>query len=592
MAKPKSKSIAWKALKHAQGPATRVPAQVTQLASETPLERNDAYSLLRGALVGKEQWFDASGPAAGLLLDSFQQAKEPHRTLILVADIVGADHARAWAAGTVSMDGAAVRAEVINRKAVVVAALQHESPAVRGAAAVLLALLPEIRDEVVHLLEPIARHDLAPVVRAATLVSLAACGHGGVLEEGRKSEDQVVRGAAAVAALRLDATRAFGAEREGLEQWLAWQPASPDVDHQLAWFATYQVSPWYRDLPRPDAPARGLAALARARGDASVRGVLDLSFALAESSKLEGVAVQATKIALDLGGFANVGNAGDDRVILPEELSEPQRFVAAGLAKTLLLPRGGFGLPAAGGCRRRWLGLEPPGPLEQGVDVKLPRGSVRMPVWRAVDELHKQPRDPLPEQVDHVLTGLDRWEALILLHACSYGVRLMSGDGLDEEIGRLPAAREEVRARAAKVADDLADRYSAGERMGTPVFRYPLATALLFLPLVRRGDPIDPRWDVLVSVVAQPSVIEVLKALPRERCEAILLSFISNSPPAQLQQNVGNVLQLLPVCPTRRLGELVVQKAMAFEKTLPDWNKYVLDNMRKLAETHPDLRPA
>jgi hypothetical protein len=248
--KPKSKPVAWKSLKHAQGAATRVPTQIEQLSSDKPLERDDAYSLLRGALVGREEWFGASAPAVALLLDdALESAKEPHRVLLLVADIVGADHGRAWAADSVAAGGAAVRTEVVERRKLVESRLGHESAAVRSAAAVLLALLPEVRREIVAELLRLAREDAAAVVRATAILSLAACGDDAVLKDARKAKEAIVRGAAAVAALRLDPKSPFDAERAGLEDWLTWLPPqdfrsqvageTPSADEQVAWFATY-----------------------------------------------------------------------------------------------------------------------------------------------------------------------------------------------------------------------------------------------------------------------------------------------------------------------------------------------------------------
>ena len=86
----------WKKLKHAEGPATEVPSQVAALIGRPDLPAFDAAGSLGAELVGDGKWFSATAPAAALLLDRLSQAHRKHVILMLVADMVGADHARAW----------------------------------------------------------------------------------------------------------------------------------------------------------------------------------------------------------------------------------------------------------------------------------------------------------------------------------------------------------------------------------------------------------------------------------------------------------------------------------------------------------------
>ncbi len=309
---------------------------------------------------------------------------------------------------------------------------------------------------------------------------------------------------------------------------------------------------------------------------------------MAERAEKGPIPVQVTKVALGVGGFDNVGNVMGDRVLGPEDLSEPRRSVALRLARTWLLPGGGFGLPAAGRTRRRWLGLDAPGPLEQEIEVKVDGKARRWPVWRAFVGLHKRFAAPFPEPIEQALSGLDRWEALVLLYSSSYGSQSIGEGTIEAELGRVPAGKELER-RAAELADDLLERCAASDRMGAPLYRSAAATALLFLPLMRKAIPIDPRWDVLVGVENQPFVIEVLRGLPEERRERIFRRYMETTEPAQLQQNAATLLQVLPTFPTRAAARTLVDHAQRMKDLRPDWTEYIVDAIKQLAKTHPGL---
>jgi len=125
---PNALKTNWRSLKHALGPATKGPDLVKDVVGAKAQTRIESYDMLRGALVGEGQWFDASAPAASLLLDPVAGASEPHVLLMLVADILGADHARVGFRRGVGR-GPGARREVTERKRAVFDALEESGSA-------------------------------------------------------------------------------------------------------------------------------------------------------------------------------------------------------------------------------------------------------------------------------------------------------------------------------------------------------------------------------------------------------------------------------------------------------------------------------
>ena len=139
----------WKKLKHAEGPATRVPQQVAALTGEPEGPAIEAAHTLASTLIGKGAWFSASGPAVALLLDTLPKARRKHWVLMIVADILGADHLRAWLAG--SQGPAApkeVAAAALERGDLLLGLLDSPSANERAAALLVLAMVPALAQEI------------------------------------------------------------------------------------------------------------------------------------------------------------------------------------------------------------------------------------------------------------------------------------------------------------------------------------------------------------------------------------------------------------------------------------------------------------
>ena len=148
------KRIDWSQLQHAQGPATLVPKQVKELIGRNPLAREESLTLLRTTVVGDAAWFDCSGPVVTMLLGSLSKADEPDVVLALVADVLGADHRRAWLNPSLEPAGHEAEARsAAGAQAKRLLALATDKRAnVRSAADLVLATLPELRDDSMPLL--------------------------------------------------------------------------------------------------------------------------------------------------------------------------------------------------------------------------------------------------------------------------------------------------------------------------------------------------------------------------------------------------------------------------------------------------------
>lgn len=593
----------WKKLSHAQGAAKAVPSQAKKLAGRDAGAAETAFGDLCAALVRRGQWFDASAPTVALLLDALPRAKEKDLVLVLLAEIAGADHARAWIAPSDDAIPEDVQAAVVSRKQALFDALASKERDARAAALVALATLPALAAEALPLVRARAATDPEEIVRASALIALGRLGAGdpesaALIDKARApGSPPLVRGAAALAWLRQDPARRADSVATDIEAWLTWpgQDIEPDAP-QLPWFGGLRAG-WYSMTQRSSAVARGLAELARARGDADAVVALVLRIGQESASGL--AARRAGEVILDLGGFRELRPDRNNvpSVALPEELSPAQRAIAEKLAATMLLPAAGHGLPAAGACRRRWIGQEPAGPLEAPVEIELDGAKRSLPLWRAYADIEaRRPfPPPLPPQLDGLIAGLPRWQALVELAARSYGcmeVRVIAPAALARELGAVPHD-DAFFALAARLADDLAARFAAGARAGAPLRPdFPLS-ALLLLPFVRAGRPLDPRWDALVHVGAQPEAREILAALPPERREAIVWESVRGAAPNAIP-GIQEAIAVLDLAPSQRIGENLLRRLAnpAVKGFFRDKADTFLARVRELAEREPGLREA
>lgn len=554
-----TKTIEWETLEHAQGPATRVPGTLKKLSGKPEQARVDAFDVLRDSLVGNDHWFSASGPAAEALLTAVGKAPEPDLLLVLAADVVGADHVRGW----LESPGAPVNPE---QRAVVETALAHVStltaqlkaknPRARAGATVLMAMLPSLAGEWLPLLLDRIERDADEVVRASALLAVSRLGEGhpkalAVTEAALSSSSPLLRGAATLAQLRLDPSREFAANAQGISDWLSTQPTLRERKPWLPWFGGLEVA-WYTMHQKLDASAHALLALAKKRGREAE--LIDTCLQLGSSEP-------PPRLARRLGALILAGSGlstHPESVVRPfDELSEGERAVARRLATTTLLPKAGHGLPSAGNSRRRWAGLDAPGPLEQLVDIELDGKQRKVAFWYAVRELNARKveradkgQGPFPAPVAAAVAGADRWQAIAELLCMNYATSCLIADRFDDEFFPIELDQRLLRV-AASVADDLVSRAHAAHRDELPAITSAVASAWVLLPFVRTGTPINENWDVLVEIGKDALAREIFGALPSGRRETRLLAYIGADWKApHLTSVFERSLSLLPLVPT------------------------------------------
>lgn len=516
----------WRSLRHRLGPATRVPKQLRKLCDEDYSEAREAFDVLYGTLLGTGEWFGATAPTVGALLEIVGQAPRPEWLWFLVAEMLGADHVRGWLAPPEQGPPPEVVAEIATHLDVLEDASRADDSAVRACVQLVWAMLPEFSRQSLPLLQRAARADDDAMVRASALLALGRIGIADppslellqtIAHDGAALP--LVRGAATLAAVRAVARSSLPDARAGIEAWLSWENPADDTG-TLPWFGGLYLLQIRQFL---NAPARGLAEIASSRNERDA--LMELSFELGTSSACPAVAKHAGDLVLWLADFAQFGGGlRNSRDAVPfEKLSPAQAHFARRLASTRLLPEAGVGLPASGLPRRRWCGLAPEGPLDSMVEVDLDRESRRVPRWEALSGYNIA-----KARVQQSLAPLspdDRWQASLELVAGCYGDRakiVLS----DEEIEQLlaePAGNERLR-RARELADDFALRFAEQLRLGVGEPPSQAFAALLLLPLVRAGQPLPPAWDVLLPVDEGPLAKELFAAVPEERLAAIRLA--------------------------------------------------------------------
>jgi hypothetical protein len=239
--------------------------------------------------------------------------------------------------------------------------------------------------------------------------------------------------------------------------------------------------------------------------------------------------------------------------------------------------------------------------MEKPVTIPLGKKKVKLPLWKAWAELEARRiwGAPMSPPLDAMLSATERWQAIVEASAQSYGeykgTQDVSGDRIERELAAV-AADAEIASLAARLADDLATRLAAVEREEGDVLVDPLSGALLLLPLVRAGRPVEPRWDLLVRVSATPQSRELMSALPPARREALLWRFVRNRKPHDVA-GIGDALAVLDLAPSLRIGEnlaarLAHPKVRDFFDSFPPTADERLAQMRELAKKAPELRRA
>ena len=523
-------NVDWKKLKHAQGPATRVPLQIQELSKAGHPSDAAAFQLTE-ALVVEGKWLATSAPAAELLVEQLTKkgAKPTPAALRLLGDLAAGDHL--WFIGPEApakraKDKAGQATLGLARAAIPLAVkwLLDEEPERRAAAVFFLALVDDAASGAK--IAELARDDAAPEIRGGAALAL-----GFYSREGHASAE------AALAKLEGDGFVTAGRWAAGV---IAGEPITDDATAAAirGWFASWAPAllPWGRSQP-----LRLVEALMRIVPDGEKLAPILARAASAGDRFL-------CKLAIELAGFDRSFHQYD--VAKAASLSPLQRATAEAL---IGVPQPLFwmdaGLPGSRVTAERWLGLAPSGPLER-VEKD---GRMR---WERVRALYDAKKTPSAEAIIGAsLEGLGPAEQLevateLLLGAYKILIQI-DAKITPTALGELAhAAGNDAVPWARGVATFAANAYARSENTNQLSASHLLVVLGV---LVDAGVSLDPSWDRLVWLDGSPEARKVIAAMPAPRRSAIVvgqLAGYATKTPVLAARELDKVAGLLDVAGT------------------------------------------
>jgi hypothetical protein len=242
--------------------------------------------------------------------------------------------------------------------------------------------------------------------------------------------------------------------------------------------------------------------------------------------------------------FESVAFPTDVHGVRAETLTAEQRAVAIALTELdLPSPLRSTTFPAHRNVRRRWLGLDPAGPLEQLTTFTIGDVTYVEPIWRMAKiianlEMSYEDRRALRQRFDAQFTLDERlrlWGEVNSAHPYIWDLPSTAFFNWGEDTGLIDQLRGEGAAWAAAFLDQLVEA-NADTR-----FR-DLVPA--FMALVRAGVSIA-RWDSLL-VLHRPFAREVLCMLPEAQRARSALEALKRVHPHTALLTATEVLPVLP----------------------------------------------
>lgn len=515
--------IDWATLKDRTGKAAGVGQALDKLRSADREQRRVGLSALEQSLYLQKQWFSAGAAAIPVLgaIASSSESTERHQLLALITNVVTSDHRGLVTTGydredeklkpDLSQKGAIAALAAATREAPRWQGfLSDPDPRVRTAAAFLLAFLPDSASTSIPLLEDRLSREEEPFARSSLLLSLGILG----MRAEQKTRDRIgakagaisvapqepalVRGVAAVSRLYFD--------RSAL-------PVSLDpllVELLLMGDLGSERWPWI--FGRVDAL---VSRLLIDRADDGRRSASLLTEALLSTQGQHALTAEWYKAIDEL-------TLGADRDIpMPSELSPFQRLILVRLAD---LPQTASSLrdvPHHPMDFRCWLGLEPPGTLEQEVDFSLAGQSGQGPLWKLLFKFSRKPFGEAIEVLAQALAPATLLSALIESQFRRYNFSI----GNIGQVANFAAGHADCDWAIATAKDVLRLRpeLEPGSRFGAGN----VLLARLPASLTGSGDYINEPWDRLVSVgMPRDLARRCVARLHPERRESALLRLL------------------------------------------------------------------
>lgn len=265
-----------------------------------------------------------------------------------------------------------------------------------------------------------------------------------------------------------------------------------------------------------------------------------------------------------------------------EALTPAQRSVAISLTELDLPSPLRSSFPAQREVRRRWLGLDPKGPLEQSVTFTLDDVTREEPIWRWVKLVHGK-WNQLPQ--DAYLAVRAAFDAQFSIEerlrlwgevnsTCPRVWDLPSTAFFNW--GEQPELFDQLHGKGAEWARSYLDSVHADTSKTQLHDLMPP-----FMALVRAGVPIEPPWDARMPLLVRYAR-EFLRAVPESRREASALASLRLGHPANA---LKVIIEILPVLPSAALLALALE---CIPKSMGSPRKH-RRALREAAGTHSKL---
>jgi len=278
--------------------------------------------------------------------------------------------------------------------------------------------------------------------------------------------------------------------------------------------------------------------------------------------------------------FSAVSYPEDLCGVRAETLTPDQRAVAIAMTELDLRSPLRSAFPEHRAVRRRWLGLEPAGPLEQIVTFTLDEVTYVEPVWRMAKIVHMRWNTPSYQEV------AQRFEAQFSMEE---RLRLWGEVNNTEprawylpqaaffDYGRYPELIDQLRGEGHAWAASYLDRVLEQPNVNLQI--RDLVPA--FMALVRAKVAIEPRWDALLQLQRRYAR-ELVLALPEPRRASTCLKALARIHPGYAP---AVAIELLPVVPDVAIAE----HALACVARSGDSPRAFRRKLREAAGTHAQL---
>jgi hypothetical protein len=545
-------------LKHAFGKAKDVPGLLEALESKDETQQDQAFQNLSLCLVSGGSVFPASVAAVPMLQASARRTDGRSRalSLILLAELAAAGTDDKLTTGVDLSDSTTkkvfakaplkdCRAAVLEGSADYFGMLEDPDARVRAAAAFLLGFLPEVAPKALAPLKTALARDTdeyalgSALLATALLLKVAKTGSEGVLDVAYKATSTPLqRGLVALAHRIVRGTNSV----DELGDVLGLIP--------LAYVGSDRF-PWCQG--RLDL----LVVNSIKAGGASAE-LEPTAIALVAAAKERGATAPANdaipgrwaRLALELTFPKSANNE-----VVSSDISDAGKRVFSAITESQLLDKpgvvpGDFGLPSSIADARRWLGLEPPGPLDPEVSIAVGGASKTLPVWKVLLMVLRGtlPQSVWEEAADAQLTPEQLFDAYCDAALNVYNTSLPSGhpERVVSQLGK------EAVERSMKFASKLVQAKQSGTRVPGSAALFalnPLVTAKLAIP----GE-LD---EIVISAIvdkAAPSTL-ILCVPPERRDDVILAAWSRNKDPGF---GLKAVAPAIAAAPSAKLAEAIV----------------------------------